>query len=142
MTHAELFQPLCAQVLLTFLIWSWLVWGRVSTLLYGRINPQKTADEAQSGKIFQKYENQSDNLENLFELPVLFYVAILLIAFIGVADSFYLYTAWAFVLSRTIHSIIHCAYNRIFHRFYAYIFSSLILWLMWVRIAIQLCERI
>lgn len=135
MTRQEMILPLCAQVFLTFLIWSWLMWGRVSTLLRAKINPQKTADEVQQKVIFKKYENQSDNLENLFEMPVLFYVAILLIVYLGLIDSFYLYSAWAYVFFRTIHSIIHCTYNRVVHRFYVYFISSIVLLGIWIRIA-------
>jgi hypothetical protein len=138
MTQNEIFQPLFVQVLLTFLVWSWLIWGRVSTLLRTKTNPQKTADEVQARVIFKKYENHSDNLENLFELPVLFYVIVLLIAFTGVVDSVYVYAAWAFVITRTIHSIIHCTTNKIVYRFYAYLLSSSLLWLMWFRIAVQM----
>jgi hypothetical protein len=141
MTQFKIFLPLFAQILVTFLVWCWLIWGRVSTLLLSKTNPQKTADEAQSRKIFKNYENQSDNLENLFELPVLFYVSILIVAFAGLTNSFYLYAAWTFVFTRAIHSVIHCTYNRVTHRFYAYVISSFILWLMWIRIAIQILEQ-
>jgi len=41
---------------------------------------------------------------------------------------------------RVLHSLIHCTYNKIVHRFNAYLASSLVLWAMWIRIAIQLIK--
>lgn len=141
MEHLTILQPLLAQVLLTFFIWCWLIWGRVSTLYYSKINPQKTADDAQAKIIFKKYENQSDNFENLFELPVLFYFIVLLILFFKMQDTLNIFLAWTFVLNRMIHSLVHCTTNRIRHRFYAYFVSSGILWVMWVKFAIQVFNR-
>lgn len=108
MNQFTIFKPLFAQILLTFLVWSWLLYGRVSTLRRNKINPQKTADETKAKLIFKSYENQSDNLENLFELPVLFFTAVFLIAFTGIEDSLYVSAAWTFVVTRAIHSFIHC----------------------------------
>ena len=82
--------------------------------------------------------NPSDNFENLFEMPVLFYVAALLIFVTGLTDPIYVFGAWAFVALRAIHSIVHCTYNKIMHRFYFYAASSIVLWLMWFRISYQL----
>lgn len=142
MNHLRMLDPLFAQVLLTFLVWSWLLWGRVTTLTWGKINPQKTQDEEQSRKIFHAYQNQSDNLENLFELPVLFYIAVLIVFFTQTADLVFVYLGWGFVLGRAIHSLIHCTYNKIVHRFYAYVLSSMLLWVFWVRLGVVLYQKL
>jgi hypothetical protein len=39
--------------------------------------------------------------------------------------------AWAFVALRVVHSAIQCTYNRVWHRFYAYLAGGLVLWTLW-----------
>ena len=40
------------------------------------------------------------------------------------------------VAFRAIHSLVHCTYNRVMHRFSAYLVAALALWAMWVRLAL------
>ena len=44
--------------------------------------------------------------------------------------------AWLFVLLRVGHSAIHCTYNKVMHRFYAYVAGGVALWLLWGAIAL------
>ena len=134
MQNKDLLLPLLAQVFLTFIVWNILAIGRTVTTLRKRINPQILADETQNLLVFKNLINPSDNLENLFEVPVLFYAAIGLILTLNVNDSFYVAAAWFFVAGRFMHSFIHCTYNKIKHRFYVYILSSWILWVIWARL--------
>ena len=64
----------------------------------------------------------------------LFYTAILLTLILMVQDSILVTLAWAYVASRYVHSFIHVTYNRVMHRFSAFIFSSLALLAFWVRL--------
>jgi hypothetical protein len=43
--------------------------------------------------------------------------------------------AWGFVVLRIVHSLIHCSYNNVNHRFAAYALSCLFLLFMWIRLA-------
>jgi hypothetical protein len=43
--------------------------------------------------------------------------------------------AWGFVVLRAVHSLVHCSYNRVMHRFIAYMISCLFLLFMWIRLA-------
>lgn len=79
-----------------------------------------------------------DNLLNLFELPVLFYVLCLALAVTGLATPAQLYAAWAYVALRAVHSVIHCTYNKVGHRFAAYALSTLVLIAMWIGFALSL----
>ena len=73
----------------------------------------------------------SDNLVNLFEIPVLFYVALIILYVTDFSSVFYLVLAWAFVLLRYAHSLIHVTYNRVMHRFAVYFAGTLLLWVIW-----------
>ena len=79
--------------------------------------------------------NPSNNLKNLFEMPVLFYVAVLLSVVLMIPDGLLVKLAWGFVLLRAVHSAVHCTYNRVMHRFIAYALSCLFLLLIWIRLA-------
>ena len=76
----------------------------------------------------------SNNLKNLFEMPILFYVAVLLSLVLIVQDDLLVNLAWGFVALRAVHSIIHCSYNDVAHRFTAYALSCLFLLFIWIRL--------
>jgi hypothetical protein len=59
--------------------------------------------------------NPSDNLKNLFEIPVIFYAVAL----------------------RALHSAVHCTINIVLLRFYLYLFSTLSVWFIAARAALH-----
>ena len=79
--------------------------------------------------------NPSDNLKNLFEIPVLFYALALYLFATSQVDAIYVYAAWVFIAFRTLHSIVHCTFNRIILRFYLYLISTVALWFVVIRAA-------
>jgi hypothetical protein len=131
--------PMCAMVFLTMIVWLWMYYTRLKAIFRSGQDPQVLADEAKAMKILGPVVNPSDNLENLFEMPVLFYAAVLTIVASGSSDRLFVGAAWAYVALRAAHSLIHCTSNRIMHRFTAYALSSLVLWAIWIRIALHLC---
>ena len=84
--------------------------------------------------------NPSDNLKNLFEMPVLFYTAVLTLYMTRTADPLFVIMAWTFVALRFLHSGIHVTYNRVVHRFAAYFVGSLLLWCIWARLVYTLTQ--
>ena len=92
-------------------------------------------DRARSQELLTDSANPSNNLKNLFEMPVLFYVAVLLSMVLMIQDTLLVQLAWGYVLLRVVHSAVHCTYNRVMHRFIAYATSYLFLLFMWVRLA-------
>lgn len=72
------------------------------------------------------------NYMNLLELPVLFYV-ICVVAYVSpVASAATLPLAWAYVVLRVVHSLIHITYNKVLHRFLAFGFSNFALIGLWI----------
>lgn len=125
--------PVFAMVLLTLLVWLRLYQTRLAEMKARRIPPQAVASSAQMAAL--QDTRAADNFRNLFELPVLFYTAMLL-AIVSQSQSMALLVlAWAFVLLRYLHSYIHCTYNRVKDRFSAYLFSSVALWAIWAVLA-------
>ncbi len=77
------------------------------------------------------------NYMNLLEIPVLFYVVCLLVYVTGSASPAMLALAWAYVLMRVVHSLIHLSYNDVIHRLAAFTLSNLLLIALWVLAAMQ-----
>jgi len=69
----------------------------------------------------------------LFELPVIFYAICLYLIMSDSVDKIYLAAGWWFFVFRVVHSLIHCTYNKVEHRFAAYMLSAAALWAMVIR---------
>jgi len=107
---------------------------RLSFLKREKINPQSVATSRQMLEaVPETVNNSSDNLKNLFELPVIFYVLCIFLFITQKVDSVNLVLAYCFVIFRIGHSVIHCTYNKVIHRFFVYMLSSFILWALVIR---------
>ncbi len=135
MFFKPLLLPLLAQVLLTFLVWFYLFARRIPEIVGKHIDVRKLKDRAEGHALLPDSAAASNNLKNLFEMPVLFYAAILLALLLLIQDGMMVLLAWGFVAGRWAHSLIHCSYNDVNHRFAAYAVSCLFLLLLWIRLA-------
>ena len=130
-----IFLPAVAMVALTFAVWCRMYVTRIGQMKRGRIHPQAVATSAQAAARLTD-SCAADNFRNLFELPVLFYVALVVAALTQQVNVATIGLAWLFVLLRVVHSAIHCTYNKVMHRFYAYVAGGVALWLLWGAIAL------
>lgn len=135
--------PLVAMVGLTFLVWVYLYALRLPYMYRKKIDPELLKlGGAEADALLREVDNPSDNFINLFELPVLFYVAVFSLVALDGVTSVELTLAWAFVLLRSVHSFIHCTYNRVVHRFIAYALSTFSLIALWIFVAVRVGENI
>ena len=139
MDARSIFWPGVAMVALTFAVQMRMYVTRVREMMRERIHPQAVATSAQAATRF-KDTRAADNFRNLFEMPVLFYVALLVAFLSNQVGSLTLALAWAFVVLRVVHSAIHCGYNKVMHRFYVYVASSFALWILWGVLAFGLVK--
>jgi hypothetical protein len=130
MNRYVIFWPAVAMVLLTCAVWLRMYFIRVNEMRRLRIHPQSVATSAKAAERLVD-TRAADNFRNLFELPVLFYVALGIAFAIGAVDLPLLALAWLFVALRVAHSVIHCSYNRVMHRFAAYVAGGFVLWAIW-----------
>jgi len=129
--------PAVAMAALTFIVWLRMYFMRIGEMKRGRIHPQSVALSAQMAERL-KDTRAADNFRNLFELPVLFYLAVVLAVQTAQVTVVTLTLAWFFVVLRIAHSAIQCGYNKVYHRFYAYFAGSVALWLLWAALAFGL----
>lgn len=130
MVDARILAPAFAMVALTFVVWWRMFFVRIGQMKRERIHPQAVATSAQAGAKLTD-SRAADNFRNLFELPVLFYAALLVAAVTGQVGSVALALAWIFVALRIAHSAIQCSYNKVMHRFYAYVAGGMALFALW-----------
>ena len=126
--------PMLALVTLTFLSWAHLYVVRLGLMFKHKIDPE---DMTPFNRNLPKgIVTSGDNFRNLCELPTLFYPLCLLVMVLDIQADSVVYMAWAFVGLRVIHSLIHCTYNRIKHRFIVYFIGAVVLWALWAHVAI------
>ena len=134
MATTELALPMLGMMLLTLLVWLYMFVTRVGFAQKNKLDIEQFKTPADVQALIPGDESApSNNFKNLFELPVIFYVLCLYLTVTSQVDGFYLNCAWAFLVLRVLHSLIHCSYNRVAHRFAVYILSSIVLWVMVVR---------
>lgn len=134
----QILMPAIGLVAVTFVVWCWMYFTRLRFIRENRIDPNSLATREQLVARLGPVAGPSNNFQNLLEVPVLFYVLIILLLDTGHASSGFVSAAWAFVGLRTLHSAIHCTYNDVTHRFTVYAMSSLLLWGMWAAFALRL----
>lgn len=134
MSH-PLILPMLALMALTFVVWLLMGMQRVGYLMRHRIHPQKIASRAQLEAMLPEAAcRAANNFANLCELPVLFYAACLAFTVLNAAQPVDVALAWAFVAGRGAHSAIHCTSNVVRRRFFAYVASGTVLWLLVARL--------
>lgn len=104
---------------------------RILAGVNGRVHPREYA-LGESPKVPAEVSLANRNYMNLLELPVLFH-AICLVAYVTHTGTAHVeLLAWAYVVLRVVHSLIHVTYNHVMHRFAAFAASNLVLVAMWV----------
>jgi hypothetical protein len=122
--------PVLALVLLTFAVGVVLLSRRVRDMRAGRIHPQSVAAARDMAARLADHR-ASDNFRNLFETPVLFYAAVLAAIALRGGTWPLLVLAWIYVALRVVHSLVHCTYNKVMHRFAVFVASMVVLLVIW-----------
>lgn len=138
MEQSAIFAPVMAMMLLTLLVWCYMYSKRIPFIRGSNFGPGELTPLELARRSPPAVSNPSDNLKNLFELPVIFYALCLILFVTGRVDRFFVAAAWVFVVLRVLHSAVHCTVNVILLRFAIYAVASLALWVMVVRTALQM----
>jgi hypothetical protein len=75
---------------------------------------------------------------NLFELPVLFYVGVIMTYITHNVSAWLVGLAWLYVALRYVHSAVHLGSNDVRVRVTVYFASALVLLLLWASLFVQL----
>ena len=78
------------------------------------------------------------HVQNHFEVPPLFYFALLFLFVTGSVDALSVSLAWLFVAARCVHSFIHLGSNNVSRRFFTFGVSLLFLAGLWATLLVSL----
>ena len=128
--------PLFVEVALTFGLFCWMAYYRVTLIRSGKVHPR---DVALREPNWPPHVLQVANAaHNQLEIPVLFYVLTVLVIITRHADVLFVVMAWIFVLMRVVHAYVHVTTNRVPRRGAAFGLCLLVLILMWVIFAVRI----
>ncbi|MFI5012517.1 MAG: MAPEG family protein [Hyphomicrobiales bacterium] len=122
--------PLFVQVALTFGLLLWLAPLRWRALASKQVRP---SDIALGQKAWPERVQQIANcFQNQVELPILYYVLVILAVMARKGDLFFVILSWVFVASRLLHAFIHTGSNIVRLRGAAYGVGLVVLMAMWI----------
>jgi hypothetical protein len=129
MSVMEVLLPVFVQVILTLYVAYVLAYQRVTLLRSGELRGKEIAlREPNFPEHTRKYEN---SYLNQFELPVLFYVLMILLLITRQADMIQMTLAWIFVVSRIAHAYEHLTSNNVRIRGPLFGIGLFVLSIMW-----------
>jgi hypothetical protein len=138
MTGTAILWPTIAMAALTFAVGFTLLFQRMGHI---KRNPPRPEDFATGGaamRYFEPVEMASNNLRNLFEMPVLFFALVPLLLVTGFAGPAQVALAWAYVALRALHSAIHIGRGPVRRRFLVHLLSTIALMAMWIGFAVRM----
>ena len=138
MDRGAILIPFAGTMLLTLVVWLYMYARRIPFIMRSKLTPRQLTPAEFASLSPPEVANPSDNLKNLFELPTIFYAAVLYVYAAQQVDELYVSAAWVFFVFRILHSVVHCTYNFVPLRFWLYAISAAALWLMVLRLAFRI----
>jgi hypothetical protein len=133
MTVRAILLPLFVQVALTFVMLGLTGYSRLASIRRGETKVKDIAlREPRWPARVTRFGNSYDNQ---FQLPVLFYVGMILAYVLGKADLMLVILSWLFVATRLCHAYIHVTSNHVGRRFNAFAAGFAVLVAMWAVLA-------
>jgi hypothetical protein len=135
MSLQAILAPLFVQVALTFFLMFAMGTVRTRSIRRGEV---KMRDIALGQPAWTEPATKLGNaFRNQFEMPVLFYVLVILAIIARKADLLFVVMSWLFVVLRIVHAFIHSGTNNVPRRFFAYLAAALVLLVMWIIFAVR-----
>ena len=136
MTIQMVLLPVFVQVALTFGLLFWMAYARTGSVRRGET---KIRDIALGQSAWPERAQQISNCyDSQFQIPLLFYVLVILAWITKQADLLFVVMAWIFVILRLAHAYIHTTSNHVPTRFNAFAVGAIVLLLMWILFAIRI----
>ena len=88
----------------------------------------------------EKIQQVSNNVNSLFQLPTLFFVACIFLYVMDRVTPFYLFLSWGFVLLRIVHSWVHVTENDVNLRFFSFALGLIFLIIIYSGLFIDLIK--
>lgn len=131
----KLFCPMFAMFMWTFVMFVRMALMRFRAVFSGQVSARYF--ELFKGEAPEYLHKAANNVNNLMQVPNLFYIVCMFITFAHLTDQAFVNLAWIYVCLRIAHSCIHISYNKVLHRFAAFFSSNIVLMVIWVRLAMK-----
>jgi len=131
--------PVAAQVLLTCVVLLLMALAR-SRSMHERGKTAQDLSLATAADWNAAARKASNNYNNLFELPVLFYAVTAFALITRMVDALMLALAWGFVASRMLHSMVHLTSNVVRWRGSIFLVGFIAVLAMWVLLVWRVAE--
>lgn len=128
--QTQIFWPILAQIILTTAIFFILAARKAQAIKAGTEDRAKAALDNKAWN--ESVVKASNNIDNQFQTPVLFYVLCLVLYQLQAVTLFSLSLAWAYALSRYLHAYIHVGSNYVPNRLRVFLFGCVMLIIMTV----------
>lgn len=126
MVDTQIIVPVIALVAWSMVMWLWMFATRIPAINKAKMPMDRDAVSGeQMSQLPSSVRWKADNYNHLMEQPTVFYALALSLAVLGEGGGIGLYLAWAYVVLRIIHSLVHSLYNNIMHRFFVYAASNI-----------------
>jgi hypothetical protein len=137
--NRALLLPAVALAAWTFVMWAWMYVTRIPAIRRAGMQLDATIPRGeQMATLPPSVRWKADNYNHLFEQPTLFYPLVIIAALLPASGPVELGLAWAYVGLRVVHSLFQATVNKVEVRFALFLFSSLVLFALVVRVGLAL----
>ena len=124
----DVLNPMLAMIAWSGCVVAMLMATRIPVVLkyWGKLQQAMHSDEMRP-KLPARMRYVTDNYNHLLEQPTLFYATVVYIHLAGTATGLTVSLAWAYVVTRVVHSVVQLSVNNVSWRAAVFALSSLIL---------------
>jgi len=134
-TIPSILAPVFVQVLLTIVLAVVMATRRLAAVKAGAV---RRGDVSMGERAWPAEAQMASNaFSNQFELPLLFYVAVILAILTRKADLLFVALSWVFVATRIVHAAAYAMGNVVPRRFAAYLVGAAVLTIIWAVLALR-----
>lgn len=137
MQQSMVLYPLFAMVLLSIAVGLRMLQLRFRAVKVDGLQPGYFLTN-RGGKVPVYMLQAEQHYANLYETPVLFYVAVMLIFVLGITSWLCVVVAWSYVLTRIAHALEHLGKNRLTHRRRIFLMSVILIAVLWVYALVEM----
>lgn len=139
MDSSAIIFPAVAMFLLTFSVIAYMGGSRLAAIRRGDVSIRfyRLYNEGEQTARLQAIGRHA---QNHFEVPPLFYIAVLFLYVTSSVTPLAVSLAWLYFASRCVHSFIHLGSNNVTHRFIAFAVSGLILAGLWILLLLSVAS--
>lgn len=114
-------------------MWVWMYATRIPAMQRANVDVDQLSRTGAPLVLPPEVERVADNYNHLHEQPTIFYALVLSAGMLGAVDGLQIALAWAYVLTRVVHSLVHATRNVILVRFWVFALGSAVLFVLLAR---------